>query len=250
MVMWGQRWISGYREARISALRVLLEQSHKLVFAILLGVLSSACGNPGSVPAVPSHGLPTPTMAIPPLTQAPAISAVSIPSFSQTITPDLCNAALSKDKIQVISNDLLTALGPGGPVAFDRILVEQNPAWAAFRQYDHGEMRTAGVVFHETAFGTEHGTGINPAVILVIYGVERNWGLPATGDLVSEVDRIRAALDGYRLEWVRGQVDQSQYPTVANGGTSILYRYFDGDLTKLEDWCQAYMQVFNESPLE
>ncbi len=77
-------------------------------------------------------------------------------------------------------------------MAFDRILAEQDPAWADFRQDAHGELRSAGVIFHETAFGPELGTGVNPAVILVTYGVERNWELPANGDLISAVDSIRA----------------------------------------------------------
>jgi len=134
-------------------------------------------------------------------------------------------------------------------VVFDRILVEQNPAWADFQQDAHGEMRSAGVIFHETAFGPEWGTGVNPAVILVTYGVERNWELPANGDLITEVNYIRAVLYEYELEWTLGKVDQSQYPTIANAATYALYRYFNGDLPKLEDWCHTYVKVYNESPL-
>ena len=132
---------------------------------------------------------------------------------------------------------------------FDRILAEQDPTWADFQQDVHGEIRSAGVVFHETAFGPELGTGVNPAVLLVTYGVERDWDLPANGDLILEVDGIRARLHQYELEWILKTVDRSQYP-VANAATYALYRYFNGDLSKLENWCHTYVQVYNESPLK
>jgi len=152
-----------------------------------------------------------------------------------------------------MSQELFTALEPGGPTVFDRILVEQKPAWDEFRQYDHGEIRSAGVIFHETAFGPpspELGEGVNPAILLVTYGVDKNWELPANDDLVSEVDRIRAVLRQRENYWILGTVDRSQYPTVANAATYALYHYFGGDLSKLEDWCLAYVRVFNESPLK
>ena len=133
---------------------------------------------------------------------------------------------------------------------FDRILKEQNRAWADFRQNVQGEIRSAGVIFHETAFGPELGTGVNPAVILVTYGVEVNWELPANGDLISEVDDIRAVLHQHESDWILGKVDPGQYPPMANAATYALYRYFDADLLKLKDWCHTYVRVYNESPLQ
>jgi hypothetical protein len=156
----------------------------------------------------------------------------------------------AQESLLILSNDLFTALEPGGAVDFDRILMEQNPAWADFQQYDHGEMRNAGVIFHETAFGPELGTGVNPAVILVTYGMERNWELPVNGDLVSEVDSIRAMLRQYELDWILKTVDQSQYPSMVNAATYALYRYFNGDLSKLEGWCRTFVQVYGELPLK
>ncbi len=149
----------------------------------------------------------------------------------------------------MLSFDRLETIGPG-PVVFDRILVSQNPAWAEFRQRQSGEIRTAGIIFHETGFGPELGTGISPAVLLVTYGVEHNWELPANGDLFSKVEHIRATLFQHRSDWVHEKVDKSKYSMIANGATYTLYRYFDGDLSMLEKWCRTYVQVFNESPLE
>ena len=210
-----------------------------LIFTVSL---VQACGNMTPVPTMTAKTIPSLTPSTPSSTPSP------IPSI--TVTPDLCNSGQWQDEVPVLSDDLLMALEPGGPTVFDRILVERNPAWADFRQYDHDEMRSAGVIFHETAFGPENGTGINPAVILVTYGVERNWELPVNGDLVAEVDRIRAALFEHKSDWVHGQVDQSQYSMVANGATYVLYRYFNGDSSKLEDWCHTYVEVYDESPLK
>jgi len=172
------------------------------------------------------------------------------PTINFTPTPDVCNSALWHDKIQVISQDRFTVLEPGGPTVYDRILVEQNPAWADFRQIDNGEIRTAGVIFHETSAGPKLGTGLSPAVILVTYGVDRNWELPANGDLLTEVDYIRAVLHQRETYWILGTVDRSQYPKVVNAASYALYYYFRGDLSKLEDWCRTYVGVFNESPLK
>jgi hypothetical protein len=111
-------------------------------------------------------------------------------------------------------------------------------------------MWSVGVTFHETAFGPELGTGVNPAVLLVTYGVDKNWELPTNGDLRSEVDSIRAVLYQHDLDWIMGNVNQSKYPTIANAATYALYRYFNGDLSKLETWCHTYVQVYGESPLK
>lgn len=133
---------------------------------------------------------------------------------------------------------------------FDQILVERNPAWADFQQEVNGEIRSAGIIFHETAFGPELGTGVNPAVLLVTYGVEKNWELPANGDLQSEVDTIRAVLHQRDIDWISSKVDQSQYPSIVNAATYALYQYFNGDLSKLETWCGTYVRVYGESPLK
>ena len=236
-----------------------MKTSNRTSFLFLIFTLAvqlSACGVaiPSPTPAAPTLPTLTPissTLTVPSLIPIiPSITPTNTPTITITSMPDFCNSALWQDKIQVISQDRFTALEPGGPVEFDRILMQQNPAWADFRQTDHGEIRSAGVIFHETSSGPELGTGINPAVILVIYGVEHKWALPANGDLVTEVNRIRAVLHQRENYWILGSVDQSQYPMVPNAATYALYHYFGGDLSKLEDWCHIYLQVFNESPLK
>ena len=113
----------------------------------------------------------------------------------------------------------------------------------------HGELSSAGAIFHETSSGPELGTAINPAVILVIYGVEQNWQLPASGDLVSEVEHIRAVLYQHRSDWIHGQVDQSQYP-VANAASYALYVFINYDGEKLQIWYDTYQRLFGRDPFQ
>jgi hypothetical protein len=209
---------------------------------ILVMISCAACRTTAPASAVTVTTIPSLTPSTPSITPSP------IPII--TPTPDFCISTQWQDNIRVMSQDLFTALEPGGPPVFDRIFVEKNPAWADFRQDHHGELRSAGVIFHETAFGPELGTGVNPAVLLVTYGEERNWELPLNGDLVSDVDHIRAVLHQHELDLILGNVDQSQYPPMGNAATYALYRYFNGDLSKLEDWCHTYVQIYHESPLE
>ena len=178
------------------------------------------------------------------------------PTVTPTITPtpDICNPShWQKDGIYVLSTDQYDALEPGGPNTFDRILISLNPAWEDFQQKIEvidREHWTAGQIFDSFAWGFELGSGVNPAVILITYGVERDWALPTHGALAAKVDQIRASLYKYRLEWVLGKVDRSQYPPITNGATYALYRYFDGNKNQLETWCRTYLEVYGESPLK
>ena len=156
----------------------------------------------------------------------------------------------AEEVINILSTDLFGALHPGGPNTFNQILIDKNPAWTDFTQEDHGEMRTAGVIFHEASLGPELGKGVNPAVVLVTYGVKNDWVLPPDGDLVSAVVQIRDSLSQHELEWFQANVDRSQYPPIANSATYSLYRYFDGDRKELEKWSNEFSTVFNMSPVQ
>lgn len=214
----------------------------KVYITVLLFLIACGGATPSPTMNATANKASSLTPFIPSITPSPIVLS--------TPTPDFCNQSQSQGEIQVMSGLLFTALEPGGPVVFDRILAEQDPAWADFRQDIHDEVRSAGVIFHETAFGPELGTGVNPAVILVTYGVEWDWELPVNGDLASEVEHIRAVLFQYRSEWVHGQVNQDLYPPLANAATYALYLYFNGDLSKLENWCRTYVKVYGVSPME
>ena len=231
---------------------------NRKLFFIFVFVFLTAC-------AVPPAEIPTGTSQLPPHTQTvTAIGTTAIePTSSPTLkitstqilpsaTPDFCNPVHWNDgKILVLSNDLFDALRPGGPNEFDRILISQNTEWENFQQEIEemdGELWTAGQIFASFAWGYELGTGVNPAVILVTYGVKYDWELPEDGDLVSKVDQIRGQLHSFWGEIARNEIDLSQYPQIANAATYTLYRYFYEESRILEDWCQSYVIVFGEPP--
>ena len=177
----------------------------------------------------------------------------SIPTVTSTIspTPDFCIPAYwEEDSVYVLSTDQFGALSPGGPNTFDRILIAKNSAWADFRQEDHDELRSAGVIFHEASFGPEMGMGVNPAVVFVTYGTKYKWELPEYGNLVLRVEQIRDSLYQHESEWSFGDVDQSQYPPIANGATYALFRFFDGNKNLLTTWCRTYLEIYEEPPFK
>ena len=225
-------------------------------FCILIFLMSSCIRLTKPVPASSLKITQTSTILItntPSITVSPTYTPSPSPTLTSTIspTPDICNPAQwQEDGIYVLSTDQFGALKPGGPNTFIRILIDKNPAWADFQQEDHGEMRAAGKIFHESSCGPEMGMGANPAVVLVLYGVNNNWALPVNGDLVSAVYQIRDSLYHDEAEWDFGDIDQSQYPPIANGATYALYRYFDGNKDLLESWCRTYEEVYGESSLE
>jgi hypothetical protein len=163
-------------------------------------------------------------------------------------TPDICNPSQWQEEgIYLLSLSQFNGSDPGGPHTYNQILISRNPAWEDFQQYDHGKMRTAGVIFHESAWGPNMGEGVSPAILLITYGVELDWELPPYGALVAKVVLMRNLIFQYKSEWYRGEVDQSQYPAIKNGASYGLFRYFDGDQEILEKWCRTYNDVFGDS---
>ena len=239
-----------------------MKTSHWLSSLLLIFTLTIhlvACGVATPVPVPVTETSTVTASSTPSITPSftPSVTPSFTPSITPTITftptPNFCDSAQWQEKIQVVSTDMFTAIERGGPPLLDQVLVEQNPAWADFQQYSHGELRSAGIIIYETAFGPpspELGLGVNPAVLLVTYGVDKNWELPANSDLESEVDNIRAILHQRQNYWTLGIIDLDKYSMLANGATYALYYYFDGDLSKLEEWCRTYVRVFNKSPLE
>jgi len=235
---------------------------HDLIFpisSILILLISSCSGMTKPAPTSSPKATQTSIIQIK-KTQAITVSPTFTPITPNTLTstgtptPDFCNTTQwQTNGINVLSNDLFDALRPGGPNTFDHILISQNPSWEGFQQEIEemdGKLWTAGQIFDSFAWGYELGTGVNPAVILVTYGVEKDWELPKEGDLVSKVDQIRGQLHSYWGEIARNEIDLSQFPNIANGATYTLYRYFNGDSKILEDWCRTYVDVFGEAPFK
>ncbi len=235
---------------------------HYLIFpvlSILVLLISSCSGMTKPAPTSSPKATQTSTILIKntqSIIVSPAFTPITLHTLTVTGTPapDFCNPTQwQMNGINVLSNDLFDALRPGGPNTFDHILISQNPSWEGFQQEIEemdGELWTAGQIFDSFAWGYELGTGVNPAVILVTYGVKYDWELPNDGDLVSRVDQIRGQLHSYWGEIARNEIDLSQYPQVANAATYTLYLYFNGESKILEDWCRTYVDVFGEAPLK
>ena len=236
----------------------------RLIISFFLILLLSSCiGNSRPAPSSSPYVTQTATifvlnMAF--ITDTPTIIPTSTPNLLPTLTstilptPDICNPSQWKEEgIYILSPRQFDALSPGGPNTFDRILISQNPSWEGFLQEIKemdGELWTAGQIFDSYGWGSRLGKGVNPAVLLITYGVERNWELPTYGALVAKVVQIRTLLNRYESEWFRGEVDQSQYPAINNGASYALYRYYDGNQEKLEMWCRTYVDIFGESPIK
>lgn len=237
-------------------MKIKFKYSIQLTFCILI-FLSSSC-NGMTKPAQTSSPIATitPTILIkntPTITVSPTHTAFPSPTLPSTIspTPDICSPLQWQEEgIYILSRSQFDSSDPGGPIAINQILISRNPAWEDFQQYDHGEMRTAGKIFHESAWGPNMGEGVSPAILLITYGVELDWELPPYGALVAKVVLMRNLLFQDISEWNRGVIDQSQYPAIKNGASYALFRYFDGDQDILEKWCRTYIDVFGESPIK
>jgi len=223
---------------------------------ILILLMTSCIGITKPAPVSPQKATQTSTILFknsPSITVSPTSTPFPLPTLTSNIspTPDICDPTQWQgNEIYLLSTNLFGAMQPGGPDTYTRILIDKNPAWANFQQEDHGEMRAAGKIFHESSFGPKMGMGANPAVVLVSYGVKYDWELPKYGNLVSRVQQIRNSLYQRESDWNFGEVDQSLYPPIANGATYALFRFFDGNQEDLEKWCRTYVDVFGESPLD
>ena len=230
-------------------MKIKFRKSITSITSFLIFLMSSCIGQPQPMP---THSLESTHTVFSTSNITSTNTPLPIPTVSSTIspTPDLCNPTRwQENEIYLLSTKLFGALHPGGPNTFNRILIDKNPTWADFQQEDHGEMRAAGVIFHESSFGPELGMGVNPAVVLVVYGIKNDWALPANGDLVSAVHQIRDSLYQDESEWAFGKVNQSQYPPITNGATYALFRYFEGNISLLESWCRSYLEIYGEPPV-
>ena len=235
-------------------MNIKFHYSIQLTFYILIFLSSSCNGMTKPAPTSSPEATLTPTILIK-NTPFITITPINTPPLTVTSiispTSNACNPSQWQGEgIYILSLSQFEGSDPGGPNAINQILISQNPVWGDFQQYDHGEMRTAGKIFHESAWGPNMGEGVSPTILLITYGVELDWELPPYGALVARVVLMRNLIYQYKSEWYRGEVDQSKYPPIKNSASYALFRYFDGDQEILEKWCRTYIDVFGESPLE
>ncbi|GEM_PF-1906744 len=180
------------------------------------------------------------------------VSPTAIATLVQHPTPDMCSRSQWRDGIFILSDLQFDSLeiGRAAKVSYNRALIEKNPAWEGFTQYDEylqHMWEEAGDVFLGRKY-IKIGEGVAPGVLLITYGIEYNWEPPENGDLIVRVVYTRDLLWAYFISWWKGNVNKSLYPPIDNAATYALYRYFDGDVDKLERWCSTFVEVFKETP--
>jgi hypothetical protein len=149
----------------------------------------------------------------------------------------------------ILENDVLAHPGPS-PADLDRSLSRAHPHWSEFRQqldwYD--EPVSAGQVVDDAAFAATFEA--NSAVVLVTVGLQRDWRLPLNGDLFTLARVATYHLNRHFWDYVFNENNvQKRYPEVANASTYAIYALFDFDQTALGAWCEAYTDLYGQSPL-
>lgn len=223
----------------------------------LLFIFAAACvPSPADAPLPLAASLSgTPYASLTPITPSPTSTPVP-PTATATLvqhpTPDMCNRNQWQDGMFILSDLQFDSLqiGRAAKVSYNRTLIEKNPAWEGFTQFDEDLQHMweeAGDVFLGRPY-IKIGEGVAPGVLLITYGIEYNWEPPENGDLIARVVYTRDLLWAYFISWWKGNVDKSLYPPIDNAATYALYRYFDGDMDKLELWCSTFIEVFKEIP--
>ena len=218
-----------------------------LMFHIVL--LLGACGIVTPLPTVTATRIPSLTFPSPSITPFPVNTATQTATVTPlpSSTPYSCEFTWDVPWI-ILDDDTFRSFGSTTSVEIDEQLIQRNPQWQNFRQTVITDSWTAGVVFAQ-GYGAPGEYGVNPIVLMVTIGMELDWQVPPDGDLYGRVVETGKTLFAYSLEYHDQEDVREAYPQIGNAATYALYRYFNGDLSKLEIWCRTYVRVYNESPL-
>ncbi len=181
-------------------------------------------------------------------------SPSSSPTSISTLTPTpSCLTNIHGSKLFILHDSVLYRGGVQGE-HLDRALEVRFPEWTTFTQipYWNDKPLSAGEIIDEASFAEEF--QINPAITLVTLGVEFNWMLPSNGDLFTIARETAKNLNGYYWDYAFDDIDdqtqiKNSYPGIENAATYAIYAYFDNDKEKLVEWCETYIELFNQSPL-
>jgi len=160
-------------------------------------------------------------------------------------------SAASQQSINVIDDQVFFAFGPSVE-ELDQALVGNYPEWANYEQNVswYSEPVKLSKIVREASFQEKF--ALNSAVTLVTLGESRGWQLPSDGDVFLESLTISERLHHLWFEWTNPENEEirAQFPEITNAATYAMYRYFNGDLSRLEDWCRTYVRIYGESPLK
>jgi len=215
--------------------------------AILVTVPLGACGVAAPVPTVTVTQMPSRTPS-PSLTPSPGNTATQTATVtpSPSSTPYSCEPPNSDVPWVILDYDTFQSFG-ATPNEMDEQLIQRNPQWQSFRQTVMTNPWTAGAVFDQGS-GAPGEYGVNPAVLMVTVGMELDWQVPPDRDLYGQVVETGKTLYGYYLEYRNKDDVRGAYPQIGNAETYALFRFFNEDQEKVEEWCNTFHGMFEDRP--
>jgi len=177
----------------------------------------------------------------------------SLPTSTSTSTPTQSCMTNEHLKFFILHDDVFSYARVDEEI-LDNALTTNYPEWSSFRQkLDwRDEPVSAGIIFDDASFAETF--QLNPAVTLVTVGLHLDWKLPTDSDLFYIARSAGDKLDGLYWDYAFDDVDdqtqiKTEYPEVANAATYSIYAFFEYDQAILEEWCETYTNLYNQSPL-
>lgn len=128
-------------------------------------------------------------------------------------------------------------------------LEKHHSQWAQYTWQDSkGEEHGLAEYFWDTSHAQM--IGVSPRVFLVTSGLALDWQIPANTDFLDAIDDVGVTLTQHYWDYEFNDDLQSSYPQVANSANYALYAFFDFDQEILAEWCETYIELFGESPLD
>jgi hypothetical protein len=140
-----------------------------------------------------------------------------------TPTPDPCDTE-GQVPLVLLDRDVYTDFGPTSN-EIDEAVIGLYPVWHSFRQTVVGLSHTVGDVFKQAAFGGPE-YGLNPAVLLVVVGMDLDWQPPTDGDLFGRAVQAAKIMHPYYVDFYTEEQVRAAYPQIGNAPTYALYRFF------------------------
>ena len=153
-------------------------------------------------------------------------------------------SSAAQEKVVAVSDDVYSSFGPSSNV-IDQAVTARYPAWEPFRQTVMDQSLTIGNIFEQASFGGPE-YGVNPAVLLIVVGMDLDWQPPADGDLFGQAVEAASTLHPFYVDFYTEEQVRAAYPHIGNASTYALYRYFEEDLEELETWCRTYQSFFGQ----
>ncbi len=149
----------------------------------------------------------------------------------------------------VVSNDyFVSSLSNEGVKQFEAALARAYPEWAALRIRE-GEQEWSLGTFLQIISGPGRRNAVSPEVLVVTVGMKYRWQIPQNRDLARVFIRTGVQMTEDYAAFLNQPEIRQQHPQVGNAATYALYRYFNGDMQKLQAWRQSYIRIFGIDPV-